>query len=176
MKGRDFPEGLAQPRVEDEGPRQRETEQHRAEDRVEAPPDERRRAAEENVRAQIDLHRTLAPRYAERYSFEFSRYYQRDWHSEMITALPKDATRVIDLCCGSGFLLGELRETYPSACGLDLSFDMLQVARQYVPGAPLITANAERMPIRAGAFQAATCKGSLHHTRDHHRNHWRCNG
>lgn len=123
--------------------------------------------ADENVRAQIELHRTLAPRYAERYSFPFSRHYQRDWHREMIEALPAGATRVIDLCCGSGFLLGELRETYPSACGLDLSIDMLGVARQYVPGAPLIAANAERMPLRPGSFQAATCKGSLHHTRDH---------
>lgn len=126
-----------------------------------------REAADANVRAQIELHRTLAPRYAERYSFPFSRYYQRDWHREMIEALPASATRVIDLCCGSGFLLGELRETYPSACGLDLSLDMLGVAHQYVPGAPLIAANAERMPLRVGAFEAATCKGSLHHTRDH---------
>ena len=126
-----------------------------------------RASAEENVRAQIELHRALAPRYVERYAYEYSRYYQRDWHQAMIEGLPEGATRVIDLCCGSGFLLNDLQDRYQSVCGLDLSMDMLHVARRFVPDARLLAGNAERMPIRPGSFQAATCKGSLHHTRDH---------
>lgn len=127
----------------------------------------KRASAEENVRAQIELHRVLAPRYVERYAHDYSRYYQRDWHQAMIQSMPEGAARVIDLCCGSGFLLNDLQGRYPSVCGLDLSVEMLKVARRFVPDARLLAGNAERMPIRPGSFQAATCKGSLHHTRDH---------
>jgi SAM-dependent methyltransferase len=46
---------------------------------------------------------------------------------------------------------------------------MLLVSEQYVPGARLVTADAERLPFKSGAFDAIFCKGSLHHTRDHVR-------
>ena len=44
-----------------------------------------------NAQAQIELHRALAPRYAYRYSFEFSRLFQQDWHAEMISHVPPGA-------------------------------------------------------------------------------------
>jgi SAM-dependent methyltransferase len=117
--------------------------------------------------AQIELHRALAPRYAYRYSFEFSRLYQQDWHAEMIRHAPAGARRVLDLGCGTGFFLAELSERHPEAIGLDISHDMLRVSEQYVPGARLVTGDAERLPFRDGAFEVVFCKGSLHHTRDH---------
>ena len=123
--------------------------------------------ASSHTEAQIELHKKLAPRYAYRYSFAYSRLYQQDWHKEMIRHVQPDARHVLDLCCGSGFLLNELEQSYPGAVGLDLSFEMLQVAAEYVPGARLITANAEKMPFRPGCFDTVVCKGSLHHTRDH---------
>ena len=63
-----------------------------------------------NAQAQIELHRTLAPRYAFRYSFEFSRLFQQDWHAEMISHVPEGAARILDLGCGTGFFLAELEE------------------------------------------------------------------
>ncbi len=123
--------------------------------------------ASSHTDAQIELHRKLAPRYAYRYSFAYSRLYQEDWHKEMIKHVPADAKKVLDLCCGSGFLLNELEQKYPGAVGLDISFDMLQVASDYVPGALLITGDAEKLPFKPGAFDTVLCKGSLHHTRDH---------
>ncbi len=122
-----------------------------------------------NSQSQIELHRKLAPRYAFRYSFEFSRLFQQDWHAEMISHVPESARNVLDLGCGTGFFLAELEARHPGAVGLDISHDMLKVSDQYVPGARLVTADAEKLPFKPGAFDAVFCKGSLHHTRDHVR-------
>jgi len=122
-----------------------------------------------NAELQIELHKALAPRYAYRYGFEFSRLFQEDWHAEMLRHMPASATRVLDLGCGTGFFLAELERVRPGAVGLDISHAMLRVSEQYVPGARLVTADAERLPFRERSFDAIFCKGSLHHTRDHVR-------
>ena len=124
-------------------------------------------ATNSNAQAQIDLHRELAPRYAYRYSFPFSRLFQQDWHAEMISHVPKDSGRILDLGCGTGFFLAELEEQHPGSVGLDISHDMLKVSGEYVPGARLVTGDAERLPFKPGSFDVVFCKGSLHHTRDH---------
>lgn len=120
-----------------------------------------------NAEAQIELHRALAPRYAYRYGFEFSRRFQQDWHAEMMSHVPRGARRVLDLGCGTGFFLAELDARHPGAVGLDISHDMLKVSGQYVPRARIVTGDAEKLPFRPGSFDAVFCKGSLHHTRDH---------
>jgi ubiquinone/menaquinone biosynthesis C-methylase UbiE len=123
--------------------------------------------SDQNALAQIELHKALAPRYAYRYSFEFSRLFQQDWHSEMISHVPSDSKHILDLGCGTGFFLAELEEKHPGSVGLDISHEMLKVSDQYVPGVRLITGDAERLPFQKGRFDVVFCKGSLHHTRDH---------
>src|SRR5258706_6630659 len=81
-----------------------------------------------NAEAQIELHRALAPRYAYRYGFDFSRRFQQDWHAEMMSHVPRGARRVLDLGCGTGFFLAELDAKHPGAVGLDISHDMLKVS------------------------------------------------
>lgn len=120
-----------------------------------------------NAQAQIELHKELAPRYAYRYSFAFSRLFQEDWHAEMIRHVPDGAQRILDLGCGTGFFLAELEARHRGSVGLDISHAMLTVSRQYVPGARLVTGDAERLPFKKGSFGVVFCKGSLHHTRDH---------
>ncbi|MBM3977149.1 MAG: methyltransferase domain-containing protein [Planctomycetes bacterium] len=120
-----------------------------------------------NAAAQIELHKKLAPRYAYRYSFEFSRLFQQDWHAEMISHVPSAARRILDLGCGTGFFLAELDARHPGSVGLDISHEMLLVSNQYVPSARLVTADAEKLPFQPGCFDVVFCKGSLHHTRDH---------
>jgi len=120
-----------------------------------------------HAQAQIDLHRALAPRYAFRYGFEYSRRFQEDWHAEMMSHVPAGARRVLDLGCGTGFFLAELDQKHPGAVGLDISHEMLKVSGRYVPRARVVTGDAEKLPFRPAAFDAVFCKGSLHHTRDH---------
>ena len=123
--------------------------------------------ATSNAEKQIELHKALAPRYAYRYGFEFSRLFQEDWHAEMISHAPEGSRAVLDIGCGTGFFLAELCAKLPGAVGLDISHDMLLVSDQYVPGARLVTGDAEKLPFRDGAFDVVFVKGSLHHTRDH---------
>lgn len=118
-------------------------------------------------KAQIELHKKLAPRYAYRYGFTFSRLFQQDWHAEMISHVPAGSERILDLGCGTGFFLAELEEKHPGSVGLDISHAMLKVSDEYVPGARLVTADAEHLPFQPKSFDAVFCKGSLHHTRDH---------
>jgi ubiquinone/menaquinone biosynthesis C-methylase UbiE len=117
--------------------------------------------------AQIELHKKLAPRYAYRYGFEFSRLFQQDWRAEMISHVPPGAEELLDIGCGTGFFLAELCAEHPRAVGFDISHAMLKVSEQYVPGARLVTGDAEHMPFREGTFDVVFCKGSLHHMRDH---------
>ena len=124
-------------------------------------------SAPTNAQAQIELHRELAPGYAYRYSFEFSRLFQQDWHAEMISHVPEGSRALLDLGCGTGFFLAELQEKHPGAVGLDISYEMLRVSEQYVPDAKLVTGDAERLPFTPRCFDVVFCKGSLHHTRDH---------
>lgn len=121
----------------------------------------------ENAQDQIELHKKLAPRYAYRYSFEFNRVFEDDWHAEMISHVPAGARRVLDLGCGTGVVLSEMLPRHPQAVGLDLSLDMLKVGRAQLPEANLVTGDAEALPFRPGCFEAVVVKGCLHHARDH---------
>ena len=123
--------------------------------------------AQDNAKAQIELHKELAPRYAYRYSFEFSRLFQQDWHNEMIAHVPDGSQELLDIGCGTGFFLAELEERHPGSVGFDISHEMLKVSEQYIPGAKLVCGDAEHMPFAAGRFDVVFCKGSLHHMRDH---------
>jgi ubiquinone/menaquinone biosynthesis C-methylase UbiE len=126
-----------------------------------------RAGAPSATQAQIELHKRLAPRYAYRYGLPFSRLFQEDWHAEMIRHVKEGAAHVLDLGCGTGFFLADLDRRHPGALGLDISYEMLQVSEQYVPGARLVVADAQKLPFRERRFDAVFCKGSLHHTRDH---------
>jgi ubiquinone/menaquinone biosynthesis C-methylase UbiE len=116
---------------------------------------------------QIELHRKLAPEYALRYGFPFSRHFQEVWHSEMLREAPPSARLALDIGCGTGFFLHDVRRKCDRAVGLDISFDMLQLARREVPGAFVSQGDAENLPFRDASFEVVFCKGALHHTRDH---------
>lgn len=120
-----------------------------------------------NAQAQIELHKKLAPRYAYRYGFKFSRLFQQDWHAEMISHVPAGTDELLDIGCGTGFFLAELVEKHPRAIGFDISHEMLKVSEEYVPGARVVTGDAEKMPFADKSFDVVFCKGSLHHMRDH---------
>ena len=69
---------------------------------------------------------------------------------------------VLDLCCGTGRLLAQLRARGFSVAGVDLSPAMLARARAVLPEASLHLADAARTSFPAGHFRAATIAFALH--------------
>ncbi len=68
----------------------------------------------------------------------------------------KPGTRVLDLACGAGRHLLELRRIGYRATGLDLSFRMLKTARGTVPAAALVQSDMRFLPFRSGSFEMVT--------------------
>ena len=71
--------------------------------------------------------------------------------------------RLVDLACGSGAFLRDLRGAFPRASlmGLDLSPAYSLEART-VSGAPVIQANIERLPFADASLDGATCVYLFH--------------
>jgi ubiquinone/menaquinone biosynthesis C-methylase UbiE len=72
--------------------------------------------------------------------------------------LDQRGLRVLDLACGSGSFLIDLKAAFPKAqvVGLDLSAPYLAEAGRR-SGASRLQAAAERLPVRDGALDAVTC-------------------
>ena len=64
--------------------------------------------------------------------------------------------RVLDLACGAGRHLVELRRLGYRATGLDLSMPMLAAARRTADGAALVRGDMRSLPFRASAFDIVT--------------------
>jgi len=116
---------------------------------------------------QIELHRKLAPQYAIRYGFPFSRLFQEEWHREMLAAVPAGSRAALDIGCGTGFFLRDVHAKCDRAVGLDISYDMLALASRELPDTFVTQGDAESLPFLDASFDVVFCKGSLHHTRDH---------
>jgi len=71
--------------------------------------------------------------------------------------------RVLDLACGSGAFLADLKATFPRAkiMGLDLS-PAYAAAAQARSGGPVIQASAERLPFADASLDAITCVYLFH--------------
>jgi demethylmenaquinone methyltransferase/2-methoxy-6-polyprenyl-1,4-benzoquinol methylase len=82
------------------------------------------------------------------------------WREAMWRGVPDEARVVLDLCTGSGVSLGGLRRPGRVVLGVDVSFAMLEVAREQQGDAGwaprLACADAFRLPLRAGALDAIT--------------------
>ena len=117
---------------------------------------------------EIELHERIADDYRSRYGYRFSTYYHHYWNDRLISLLPEGRQlRVLDLACGTGFLLRDLVKVFPATVGIDLSAAMLAVAREKeeVTGR-LIAGDACLLPFADGSFDTVVCRGSLHHFPD----------
>lgn len=72
--------------------------------------------------------------------------------------------RVLDAGCGTGYLAAGLRRARPDldVVGTDLSAGMLAKARD-AGAAPVLQADAERLPFADGSFDVVAARGVLHH-------------
>jgi SAM-dependent methyltransferase len=87
-------------------------------------------------------------------------------------AAPAPATSVVEVGCGTGHWLGEIRSAAaPPAlvAGLEPSVQMIARAAAAAPHARLVRAAAERLPWRDATFDRVYCVNALHHFSDRTR-------
>ena len=115
-------------------------------------------AAEEKPRVVEEMFDRIAPRYD---ALNRVLTFRMDvgWRRAAIASLGlhHDA-RVLDLACGTGDLCRALEREGASVTGVDFSVGMLHEART---DAPLVRADALRMPFPDGTFDALTCGFAL---------------
>jgi len=78
----------------------------------------------------------------------------RCWRRHAVRGLHGD---VLDVACGTGDMVVELQKHGCTVTGIDLSKEMLDVARHKAPTATFMVSDAERLPFGDGTFDAVTC-------------------
>ena len=78
----------------------------------------------------------------------------------------RPGTRLLDVSCGSGFLLESARARGVEAVGVDLSDQAVRIAKHVAPAARLAVGAGEQLAFRDGTFDYVTCLGSLEHFLD----------
>lgn len=77
---------------------------------------------------------------------------QRQKYSAVIKHLPSRFGRALDVGCGTGLFLDELRRRARFVVGVDISEKMLNVAQGRGSGAGLLLADAESLPFKDQTF------------------------
>jgi SAM-dependent methyltransferase len=72
-------------------------------------------------------------------------------------------TRVLDVCCGPGYVAGAAAARGAVAAGLDFSTAMLDIARAAHPRVDFTQGDAEALPFPAASFGAAVSNFGIHH-------------
>lgn len=94
----------------------------------------------------------------------------REWFAQpqrrFAQVLP-DGARMLDLGCGPGLEMADLRGLGLSPAGLDPSRSMLRFARERNPGVAVVQGTGLALPFADAAFDGVWASASLHHvTRD----------
>jgi SAM-dependent methyltransferase len=105
---------------------------------------------------------------------DFAWFYNRYWNEEFhslafpileriwLPRLPRKA-RVLDICCGTGYLAGLLMDRGYRVTGIDVSGEMIAHARENVPGAAFEVADASRFRVPGKFDGAVSTFDSLNH-------------
>lgn len=106
----------------------------------------------------------LAPTYEQRWSG----YVARSTAWALHTLAPSPGTVVLDLGCGTGYLIHNLREQQPTVrvYGMDLTRAMLDVARQRQPDVAFVQASGVALPFAEACVDAVISTSALHYVPD----------
>jgi ubiquinone/menaquinone biosynthesis C-methylase UbiE len=118
---------------------------------------------------EIELHKHLADEYVLRRDSDGSASFENYWNEEILASLAEcEKQSVLDCCCGDGILLPPLLGVFDSVTGIDISEEMLAMARKRVqsPNCTILHADAAALPLEDCSFDAAIFRGSFHHIPD----------
>jgi demethylmenaquinone methyltransferase/2-methoxy-6-polyprenyl-1,4-benzoquinol methylase len=110
----------------------------------------------------------IAPTYDRVNSVMTFRMHYR-WRRQAVRLLHlKGSERVLDLCCGTGDFIQAIHQEAPSVStmGVDFSLPMLEIARAKLTSISLNLADACRLPLASGHFDAATVGWGLRNVPD----------
>jgi len=95
------------------------------------------------------------------FAWFYHRYWNEEFHSLAFPVLERiwlprvpAKGRVLDLCCGTGYLAGLLAHRGYRVTGLDVSAEMIAHAREHAPAAEFVVGEARSFRLR-GRFEAA---------------------
>jgi len=77
-----------------------------------------------------------------------------------------NAKTILDLGCGSGRMLPFLKNTSSGIYGLDFSFEMLNIAKQYNKNANLVCAGIENIPLKKNIIEIIISIGVVKYVSD----------
>lgn len=80
--------------------------------------------------------------------------FDRCWRKKAVKGF---GGKVLDVACGTGDLVVELLKHGCSVTSIDLSEEMMAIAREKAPDATYIVADAEQLPFEDKTFDAVTC-------------------
>lgn len=115
---------------------------------------------------EIELHKKLAVDYFNiREKHLNGAYYNLVWTNFMLDMVGCKPKKVLDYGCGSALFYPYLRKKFPKMkyTGIDLSPDMLKVAKSKFKKEKFIEANAEHLPFDKNSFDFVIGRGILHH-------------
>ena len=111
----------------------------------------------------------VAPRYInnfdEPYTQEYTNYLNREFEKVLHSG---NLGNVTDICCGSGEALSFLSPRITRGIGVDVSMEMLTVARRRNPNPNLlfVQADATMLPLADCSFDHVITWGGVHHVND----------
>ena len=122
------------------------------------------RTLEHESQSAIEVHSRQAPQFAERYGqddpyascFSYSRARLDGWLDKGLPA-NGDGARLLDLGCGTGHQMAEMRERGFDVVGVDGSGEMLEHARENNPDAELHQAEVDDLPLPDASFDYLLC-------------------
>ena len=117
---------------------------------------------EEKARAVQSMFDRIAPRY-DLVNRVMTFGMDVGWRRRTVAGLRLQSSLVLDIACGTGDLCRELQKQGHVAVGVDMSAGMLRAART---SAPLLQADALRLPVADGAIDGITCGFALRNVVD----------
>src|ERR1051325_3517154 len=104
------------------------------------------------------------------FAWFYNRYWNEEFHSLAFPLLERiwlsripPRSRILDICCGTGFLAGLLSSRGYTVTGIDASATMIQYARENVPAAEFRVCDATQFRLPRNFDAAVSTFDSLNH-------------